>query len=162
MPALNPMLALCLHCSESISQGWGWAPRHPDRWIWQPGDYVCASSVGETEESLCQGDLNSFLFWLYLLQGEGCRLTLHEVYASAEIGEGESRASRKIHPNSYKSKTFTEKKWGGVTELHTPLAPLGKTKHNSSWQVHSSEHAGKGAETCCTGFLPVPEAHNVW
>lgn len=138
------MVALYLCCSESISEGWGWAPRHPNRWVWQPGDHVRASSVGETDGILCQGELNSCLFWLYLLQGEGCRLTLHEVYASAEVGGGVSRVSRKIHTNSYKSKTSTEKKWGSIMGLHTPLPPLRKTKQNSSWQVNLSEHAGQG------------------
>lgn len=135
LPQTPWLLCIC------VAAGWGWAPRHPNRWVWQPGDHVCASSVGETDGILCQGDRNSCLFWLYLLQGEGCRLTLH--YRSTQA----QRLERERHVHQEKSiqratnqKTSTEKKWGSIMALHTPLPPLRKTKQNSSWQVNSSEH----------------------
>lgn len=135
LPQTPWLLCIC------VAAGWGWAPRHPNRWVWQPGDHVCTSSVGETDGILCQGDRNSCLFWLYLLQGEGCRLTLH--YRSTQA----QRLERERHVHQEKSiqratnqKTSTEKKWGSIMALHTPPPPLRKTKQNSSWQVNSSEH----------------------
>lgn len=45
--------------------------------------------------------------------------------------------------------------------LHTPLPPLSQTEQNWSEQVNLSEQVGQGAETCCTGSLLVPEAHQI-